>query len=285
MSRVSYVNGRYVPHARARVHVEDRGFQFADGVYEVCAVRDGRLVDEEPHLKRLERSLGELRLRPPIGRAQLRHVMRETVRRNRVGDGLVYVQISRGVARRDHGFPANEVKPTLVVSARSLPLDRYEAMAERGVSVIAVPESRWVRCDIKSTALLPNVLAKQAAREAGAFEAWFVDTKGHVTEGASTTAWIVDQQGALRTRQLDHAILPGITRAELLPLCRQLGVTPEERAFTVAEAKSAREAFVTAASIGLIPVVSVAGTKVGMGVPGRVALTLRNAYWTSRFNS
>lgn len=285
MSRVAYVNGRYLPHAAASVHVEDRGFQFADGVYEVCAVRGGRLVDEGLHLKRLERSLGELKMALPIGLAQLRHVMRETVRRNRVTEGLAYVQISRGVARRDHAFPSASVKPTLVVTARNLPLDKYEAMAKTGVAAIAVPESRWARCDIKSTALLPNVLAKQAAREAGAFEAWFVDRDGMVTEGASTNAWIVDAEGVLRTRRLDHAILPGITRAELLPLCRQLGITAEERAFTLDEAKSAREAFVTAASIGVIPVVLLAGAKVGTGVPGPVASALRNAYWTSRFDS
>lgn len=285
MSRIVYVNGRYAPHARARVHVEDRGFQFADGVYEVCAVRGGRLVDEAGHLKRLERSLGELRMALPIGIQQLRHVMRETARRNRVVDGLVYVQVSRGVARRDHAFPSANVKPTLVVTARNLAIEKYDAMAKDGVAVISVPETRWARCDIKSTALLPNVLAKQQAREAGAFEAWFVDPEGLIIEGSSTNAWIVDARGVLRTRQLDHAILPGITRAEILPLCRQLGITVEERPFTPAEAKAAREAFVTAASIGVIPVVAIDGAKIGAGAPGEVAAALRKTYWTSRFNS
>lgn len=282
MSRIAYVNGRYVPHAQAYVHVEDRGYQFADGVYEVCAVRGGKLIDEAPHLKRLERSLGELRIRRPIGAAQLAHVMRETVRRNRVRDGLVYVQISRGVARRDHPFPAGDVKPSLVVTARNLAVEKYDALAAGGVAVITLPETRWARCDIKSTALLANVLAKQQAREAGAYEAWFVDRDGFVTEGSSTNAWIVDAEGVLRTRRLDHAILPGVTRGEIIPLCRQAGVRVAERAFTVEAAKGAREAFITAASVGLIPVISIDGNAVGNGKPGPVARALREAYWASR---
>src|ERR1700687_1618217 len=202
MSRIAYVNGRYVPFADACVHIEDRGYQFADGVYEVCAVRGAKLVDEAPHLARLDRSLREMHIRPPVASAALAHIMRETVRRNAVSDGLVYVQVTRGVARRDHAFPAN-AKPSLVVTARNLSIEKYEAWASSGVAVKSMPESRWARCDIKSVALLPNVLAKQSAREAGAYEAWFVDDDGHVTEGASTTAWIVDAGGVLRTRQLD----------------------------------------------------------------------------------
>lgn len=282
MSRVVYVNGRYLPYARASVHIDDRGFQFADGVYEVCAVRGGQLIDEAPHMMRLKRSLGELRIDWPVGVEQLRHVMRETVRRNRVGDGLVYVQISRGVARRDHPFPAGTVKPSLVVTARNLAVDKYDALAAAGVAVITLPETRWARCDIKSTALLANVLAKQKAREAGAFEAWFVDRDGFVTEGASTNAWIVGADGVLRTRRLDQTILPGVTRGEILPLCRQKGVRLEETPFTVESAKAAREAFVTAASAGLIPVTSIDGVKLGDGKPGSVARSLRDAYWASR---
>ena len=282
MSRIVYVNGRYVPYARASVHIDDRGYQFADGVYEVCAVRDGRLVDEAPHLKRLERSLGELRIGWPIGVEQLRHVMRETVRRNRVVDGLVYVQISRGVARRDHPFPLGAVKPSLVVTARNLAVDKYDALAATGVAVITLPETRWARCDIKSTSLLANVLAKQKAREAGAFEAWFVDRDGFVTEGASTNAWIVDANGVLRTRRLDQTILPGVTRGEILPLCLQLSIRLEETPFTVEAAKAAREAFVTSASAGVIPVTSVDAVKLGDGKPGGIARSLRDAYWASR---
>jgi D-alanine transaminase len=282
MSRIAYVNGRYLPHTGASVHVEDRGFQFADGVYEVCAVRGGELIDEDPHLKRLDRSLRELKMDWPIGEPALRHVMRETARRNRVADGLVYVQISRGVARRDHGFPAPGTKPTLVVTARNIAIEKYDQWAEKGVAVITLPETRWARCDIKSTGLLANVLAKQQAREKGAFEAWFVDRDGLVTEGSSTNAWIVDAQGVLRTRHLGPQILPGITRAEILPLCRQLGIQVDERPFTVEEAKTAREAFLTAASIGVMPVTTVDDSKIGTGAPGPMATALGKTYWTTR---
>ena len=281
MARIAYVNGRYTAFAGARVHIDDRGYQFADGVYEVCAVRGGKLVDEAPHLARLARSLSELRIHPPVAGQALAHIMRETVRRNAVRDGLVYIQVTRGVARRDHAFPAG-AKASLVVTARNAALDKYEAWAAAGVAVKSMPETRWARCDIKSTALLPNILAKQDAREAGAFEAWFVDEKGFVTEGASTTAWIVDEKGVLRTRQLDQHILPGVTRGEILPMCRQLGIVAEERPFSMAEAKRAREAFITAASAGVIPVVKLDGAPVGDGKPGPVAQRLRAAYWADR---
>jgi D-alanine transaminase len=282
MSRIAYVNGRYVPLADAHVHVEDRGFQFADAVYEVCGIRDGRLIDEDPHMARLDRSLNELKMRRPIGDAALRHVMRETVRRNQVRDGLVYVQISRGHARRDHAFPPPATKPTLVVTAREIPVARYDAWAEKGVAVVTMPDTRWARCDIKSTALLANVLSKQQARETGAFEAWLVDRDGLVTEGASTSAWIVDAAGVLRVRPLGPDILPGVTRAEIIPLCRQLGIELQEKPFTVAEAKAAREAFLTAATIGVLPITAIDGGKIGKGVPGPVATALRQTYWSSR---
>lgn len=282
MSRIAYVNGRYVPFAQAFVAVEDRGFQFADGVYEVCGVRDGRLIDEAPHLARLERSLGELKMRVPVGMRQLAHILRETVRLNRVRDGLVYAQVTRGVARRDHGFPQAHVKPTLVVTARSLDFARYAALGETGVAVVSVPESRWARCDIKSTGLLANVLAKQTAREAGGFEAWFVDRDGFVTEGASTTAWIVDDKGVLRTRPLDHAVLPGVTRGEIIPFCRQMGVELQERAFTLEEVKRAREAFISAASFGVLPVTRIDGIPINGGKPGQIAAGIGKAYWSSR---
>lgn len=282
VSRIAYVNGRYVPMAGASIHVEDRGFQFADGVYEVCAVRAGHLIDEDPHLARLERSLGELKMRAPLGTPALRHIMRETARRNRVTDGLVYVQISRGQAPRDHGFPPAGTKPTLVITARNLAVEKYDHWAEKGVAVITLPETRWARCDIKSTGLLANVLAKQQAREKGAFEAWFVDRDGLVTEGASTSAWIVDASGKLRTRPLSHQILPGVTRNELLPLCRQAGIELDERPFTVAETKGAREAFLTAASIGVMPITTVDEQKIGSGQPGPVATALNRTYWLTR---
>lgn len=284
MSRIAYVNGRYVRHALASVHVEDRGFQFADGVYEVCSIRDGVLMDEEPHLARLDRSLAELRIRKPMDRTSLRHVMREVVRRNGVREGLVYLQVSRGQARRDHGFPAASVEPTLVITARQIDMSRYDDMAKRGVSIIFLPETRWARCDIKSTALLANVLAKQQAREAGAFEAWFVGPDGTITEGASSNAWIVDAKGVLRTRALSNAILPGVTRGEVLSLCRQHNVTFSETPFTEEEARQAREAFVTAATIGVLPVTQVGGSRLGDGKPGPVATKLREIYWSTRIS-
>ena len=284
MSRIAYVNGRYVRHGCASVHIEDRGFQFADGVYEVCAVRAGVLIDEAPHLTRLDRSLAELQLRAPLGHAALRHVMREVVRRNLVSDGLVYMQVSRGQARRDHGFPASSVEPTLVVTARGMEIAKFDALAQKGVAVIFLPEARWARCDIKSTGLLANVLAKQTARDAGAYEAWFVDAQGFITEGASTNAWIVDAKGCLRTRALSNAILPGVTRGEILSLCRQHNVTFSEAQFTEDEARTAREAFISAATIGALAVTQVAGHKIGDGAPGPISAKLREIYWGTRIS-
>jgi D-alanine transaminase len=282
MTRFAYVNGRFMRHVAASVHVEDRGFQFADSVYEVCAIRDGVLIDERPHLDRLERSLGELRMDLPVARVALGAIARELVARNRVREGLVYMQVSRGRARRDHGFPDPAVRPTLVMTARALDMSRYDAMAGKGVSIITLPEMRWARCDIKSTALLPNVLAKQQAREAGCFEAWFVAPDGTITEGASTNAWIVDQGGRLRTRGLSNQILPGITRAEILSLCRQHGLEYTEVPFTENDVLTAREAFVTAATIGAMPVVQANGLKIGDGKPGPIARKIREIYWSTR---
>ena len=212
MFRFAYVNGRYVPYASAQVHVEDRGYQFSDGVYEVCEVRDGGLMDERRHLDRLDRSLSELRIALPIARSALGVVLRETVRRNRVRDGLIYLQVTRGVARRDHGFPPPGTRPSLVVTARPLDRVKQSALAETGIAVLTVPDDRWSRVDIKSVSLLPNVLARQAARDAGAREAWLVDADGFVSEGASTNAWIVTQAGRVVTRPAEFGILRGITR-------------------------------------------------------------------------
>src|SRR5689334_11697846 len=240
VSRIAYVNGRYLPHQDASVHVEDRGYQFADGVYEVCEVRGGRLVDERRHMDRLERSLKELRIAMPMRRNALGMVLRETVARNRVRDGIVYLQVTRGVARRDHAFPAVGTLPSIVVTAKNYDLEKNELAAADGVPVISVPDNRWERVDIKSVGLLPNVLAKQAAREAGAKEAWFVDGKGFVTEGSSTNAWIVTRDGAVVTRQADHGILRGITRTVVLEVLADHGLKLEERPFTMEEAYAAR---------------------------------------------
>ena len=278
MSRIAYVNGRYQPHRDAVVHVEDRGYQFSDGVYEVCEVRDGRLVDERRHLARLARSLAELRITPPMAPPALSIVLHETVARNRVRDGIVYVQVTRGVARRDHAFPAPATAPSLVVTARSLDRSKREEEAARGVSVVTVPESRWSRVDIKSIALLPNVLAKQFAREQGAREAWYVDRDGFVTEGASSNAWIVSDDGRLLTRPADQRILRGISRAIVMEVARAHGLVLEERPFTVAEAYAAREAFMTAASQIVLPIVRLDGRPIGAGAPGPVAAALRREF-------
>jgi D-alanine transaminase len=278
MSRIVYVNGRYRPHGEAMVHVEDRGFQFSDGVYEVCEVRGGRLVDERRHMARLKRSLDALRMPLPMSLAALGIVLRETVRRNRVRDGIVYLQVTRGAARRDHAFPAAGTVPGIVVTARTLDPARGERIAADGIAVITVPDNRWGRVDIKSVSLLPNVLAKQAAREQGAREAWFVDAQGFVTEGSSSNAWIVTAGGAVVTRPADHGILSGIARAVVLDAVAAQGLTLVERAFTTKEAQAAKEAFVTAASQIVQPVVRIDGKPVGDGRPGPVAAALRREF-------
>jgi D-alanine transaminase len=278
MGRVAYVNGRFLQHGAAVVHIEDRGYQLADAVYEVWAVFDGRLADAEGHFSRLERSLGELAIPLPMSRAALTYVLRESVRRNRVREGLAYLQISRGVAPRDHAFPSRQLAPAVVITVKGLNRTESETRAAKGVSVITTPESRWGRCDIKTTGLLPNVLAKQQAREAGAAEAWFVDDLGFVTEGASSNAWIVDQDGVLRTRDTNANILRGITRSTLLQIIRDAGLMVDERPFTPADALSAREAFITGAGALVLPVVAVDGKPVGEGVAGPVATRLRRLY-------
>jgi D-alanine transaminase len=279
LSRIAYVNGRYVRHREAAIHIEDRGYQFADGVYEVCEVRQGRIVDERRHLDRLQHSLGELRIRAPLARAALSTVMHETARRNRVRDGLVYLQITRGVAPRDHGFPSSNTATGLVVTARILDKERIEAVAEEGIAVITVAENRWPRVDIKSVSLLPNVLAKQAAREAGAKEAWFVDPAGFVTEGSSTNAWIVARDGKVVTRPADRGILRGVARSVVLDMVTQRGLPFEERAFSVAEARTAREAFVTSTTQSVMAVVRIDGSPIGNGAPGLITNALRRDYY------
>ncbi len=278
MSRIAYVDGRYVPHARAQVSIDDRGFQFADGVYEVCEVRAGRLVDERRHMGRLDRSLRELRIARPMSEAALAVVMRETVRRNRVHDGIVYLQITRGEARRDFPFPPANTRPTVVVTARGNDLARLEQLADEGIAVVTVPDIRWQRVDIKTVALLPNVLAKQTARDQGAREAWLVDAQNRVTEGGSSNAWIISRDGVLITHPLGRDILPGITRSVVIDVIKAQGLAFEERAFTVEEAYAAREAFVTSASQIVMPVVSIDGRPVGNGAPGLITTGLRRDY-------
>jgi D-alanine transaminase len=275
MSRIAYVNGRYVPHADAHVHVEDRGFQFADGVYEVCEVWNGRIVDMTRHLDRMKRSLAELSIAWPVSRPALETIMGEVVARNRVRDGLVYVQITRGKARRDFAFPEPAVPPTLVVTSRSTPRAQAAKAGEEGIRVVSTPDIRWQRVDIKSVSLLPQVLAKQAARRAGAKEAWMVDREGYVTEGASSNAWIVTKDGTLVTRPAETGILRGVTRAAVMDHAAANGIRVEERRFTLDEAKSAREAFITAATAIVTPVVQIDEAVLGNGRPGSIASELR----------
>ena len=278
MSRIAYVNGRFVPKGDAVVHIEDRGYQFADAVYEVWALFDGKLADPKGHFARLERSLSELRIDMPMSERALTTVLKETVRRNRVREGLVYLQVSRGVATRDHAFPSQPVPPSIVITVSRVDRAASEARAAKGVAVVTTPENRWGRCDIKTVGLLPNALAKQKAREVGAVEAWFVDELGLVTEGASSNAWIVDGDGILRTRDTNANILRGVTRLSLLDLAREAGLTVEERPFTPQEALEAREAFITGAGTLVLPVVKVDGKPVGNGAPGPVAARLRRLY-------
>jgi D-alanine transaminase len=276
MGRYAYVNGRYVDHRDASVHIEDRGYQLADGVYEVVGVRDGRLIDESPHLDRLDRSLGELRIGWPVSRGTLSFIIRELMRLNRLRDGLVYMQVTRGVARRDHAFPTKPVKPALVLTTKNS--KKLEVDPGSGIAVKSQPDIRWERCDIKTIALLPNVLAKQAARESGAYEAWLVDGEGKITEGASTNAWIVTDNNELITRQTDHGILAGITRQTLKSVAGKLQLKLVERAFSLSEAKKAREAFITSATSFVTPVVKIDSQVVGDGKPGPTARRLREEY-------
>lgn len=276
--RIAYVDGRYLRHGDAGVHIEDRGLQLGDSIYEVCRIAAGRFLDEEEHLDRLERSVAEIEMAMPMPRSALKLVMRETARRNGVAEGLIYLQVTRGAVRRDHPIPSPAPKPTLIVTVHPLDVAAIARRRVDGVRVITAPDQRWARCDIKTTQLLPNLLAKTTARRAGAFEVWFLDPDGFVTEGASTTAWIVDAEGRLITRNLSEAILPGVTRRILLEAAREAQIPVLERPFTPAEAAAAREAFLTAASAAAIPIVAIDGKAIGDGKPGPLTRRLAELY-------
>ncbi len=276
--RTAYVNGRYLPHGMAAVHIEDRGLQLGDSIYEVFRAEAGQLLDEPGHLDRLERSLGALELALPVTRAALRLIVRELLRRNRIRDGIVYLQVTRGAFRRDHPMPDASTKPSLILTARAYDPAAAAARLAQGVKIITLPDERWARRDIKTTQLLPAVLAKTAAKRAGATEAWLVDGEGFVTEGGSTNGWIVDADGALITRPLGRDILPGVTRAVVLAAAKAAGLKVVERKFTVAEALAAREAFLTSASGAAVPVVAIDGQAVANGHPGLLTLRLQALY-------
>ncbi len=278
MSRIAYVNGRYLPHASAGISIDDRAFVFGDGVYEGFEIRDGGVVDRERHLARLQRSLELLQISAPIGMDALKMVLAEVIRRNRVGDGFLYLQISRGVAPRDHAFPTRLGGTSLVVTAKAHDPAPKAARFRDGVAVITRPDERWGHPHIKSLQLLPNVLGKQAAREQGAYECWFVDRDGFVTEGASTNAWIVIDEATLVTRQADDAILRGITRTTLFDAAAGLGLKIDERPFSREEAYCAREAFFSSATTIATPVVKIDGHAIGSGRPGPITTKLLEVF-------
>lgn len=275
MSRIVYLNGNFVPFEEARIPIMDRGFLFGDGIYEVSAVINGRLVDNEAHLARLERSLGEIRIRNPYSSQEWTRLQEELVRRNGLAEGLVYMEVTRGVAERDFAFP-KDAEPTVVMFTQAKTILR-SPLAETGVKVVTVPDLRWKRRDIKSVALLAQVLAKQAAAEAGVFEAWMVED-GFVTEGSSSTAFIITPDHRIVTRPLSTAILPGITRQAVMRLAGETGVAVEERLFSVEEAHGAAEAFMTSASSFVMPIVAVDDQPIGDGRPGPLTRRLRELY-------
>ena len=278
MTRTVYVNGRYQRYSDALVHAEDRGFQFGDAVYEVCEITGGQIIDERRHMARLSRSLDELGIAEPMSEGAWRRVMRETVRRNRVKNGALYIQVSRGAGPRDFLFAGVETPPTVICIARSVAPAKQHAAAAAGISVITMPEMRWARCDIKTVMLLPASLAKERAKAAGAQEAWFVDPDGLILEGGSSNAWILNGDNRLITRPADNAILRGITRTTLIDLLTRDGLDIEERAFSREEALAAKEAFITSATNLVMPVVKIDGQAVGEGVPGPVVTRLRASF-------
>ncbi len=279
MTRIAYVNGAYLRAGEAGVSIEDRGFQFADGVYEVCEIRHGYIVDLTRHLDRLDRSLSEIRISQPMSRKALIGIIKQVIRRNHVKNGLFYMQVTRGAARRDHVFPAAHTPPTLVITAKRTDASLIARKNADGIRAITVLENRWDRVDIKTVGLLSNVLARQEAKEAGAQEAIYVDSDGKVTEGAATNVWIVDRNGTLRTRPAGHGILRGITRTTLRDVAAEIGLEIEERAFTVEEMLAAREVFITAATSICFPVVAVDGHSIANGHPGGTAQKIREAFF------
>jgi D-alanine transaminase len=276
--RVAYVNGRYLPHPTAGVHIEDRALQLGDGIYEVFNVLGGQPTDEEPHLDRMERSLRELGMPMPMARGALKLVTREMIARNRMANGFLYLQVTRGAVKRDHVPRPDGPRPTLIMTMRAQDMAGLAQRLEKGIAISTQPDIRWGRRDIKTVNLLPNLMAKQAAKQAGAFEAWLVDAEGYVTEGSSTNAWIVDNNGTIITRDLTNAILPGVTRRIMLEAAAEAQMKVVERKFTVAEALAAKEAFISSATGAAVPVVSIDGKSVGDGTPGALTRRIRDLY-------
>lgn len=279
MSRIAFVNGQFVPHNEAVVHIEDRGYQFADGVYEVCEIRDNQVIDLDGHLKRLQYSLSELQMNMPMNEFALAVKMKQTVKLNRVKDGLIYLQVTRGVSPRNHAFPPSHVKSSIVLTAKSVSPTSKKSYYENGVAVISVPENRWARPDIKTIGLLPNCMAKQEAKEQGAFEAWFVDDDGLVVEGSSSNAWIINQDNEIITKSADGSILKGITRAAILRQIEAHNLTVVERPFSLREAILAKEAFISSATTIVLPVVKIDNHLVAGGKVGEIAKNLFKEFY------
>lgn len=277
MSRIAYVNGAYVPHQSATTHIEDRGYQFADGVYEVVALMGGELLDLEPHLDRLDYSLAALKIDSPMARPALRHIIGHLLEKNRLQDGMVYLQVTRGVAARNHEFP-QKTAPVLVVTCRYVCQDKINHLKRDGVKVISLPDGRWSRPDIKSISLLPNILGKQQAVENGAYEAILINRDGFVTETNSTNFWIMPRQGVLQTYPVSQDILNGITRQRLMQLAAPLGIKIQEQPFTLDEALRAQEAFLSSSVSGIVPVVQINDDKIGTGQPGKIVSQLIQSY-------
>lgn len=278
MSRIAYVNGRYCSHNGAAIHIEDRGYQFSDAVYEVCGIRGGKMLDEEAHLNRLDWSLGELQIPWPMARGSLQAAMREVIRRNRVRHGMIYLQVSRGRARRAHTF-SKHMTPSLVITATSTPRPHNAQSLPKPVSVITRPDIRWQRVDIKTVSLLPNSLARHAAQEAGCREAWLINADGKVTEGSSSNAWIVDQDNRVRTHPVNGRILNGTVRQALIRLAKKEGIEVIESPFTPQEAYEAKEAFLTSSNALVQPIDQIDGHRIGNGSQSEVSQQLWRAYY------
>lgn len=276
MARIVYVNGEYVPEDEAKISIFDRAFLFADAIYEVTAILDGKLVDYDAHMERLHRSLNELDMAQPATDAEIREMHEQLMERNNLTNGLIYMQITRGVAERDFAYPEADAPQTMIAFTQEKDL-AGSTQARTGIKIITIPDIRWQRRDIKSTGMLAQAMGKQAAKAAGVSDAWMVED-GYVTEGTSNTAFIVVDGNKLITRPLSNAVLPGITRRTILKLAATGAISVEERPFTVDEAKSADEAFLTSASSFVMPVVEIDGDMIGGGQPGPVTRKLREVY-------
>ncbi len=275
--RIAYVNGAYVPHTQAAVHIDDRGYQFADGVYEVICLVRGQFVDFKEHLDRLDLSLSGLRMPSPFDRHLLTHICHEVIRLNRIKDGIVYIQITRGVAPRYHGFP-DHAEPSIVVTVKYSNQRQAAAKCVQGLAAITLPDSRWARPDIKSISLLPNILSKQHALEAGAYDAILYNSDGFVTESSTTNVWVVDAKGQLRTPPLSGKILAGITRQRLITLLTAEGVVIDESPLSLSELRQAQEIMLSASVLGVIPIVRLDGHPVGDGQTGEMAKLMGRLY-------